>query len=549
MLLNNVKVLRPLDTKIQAKGKYRYVYKVVAQKYIPEKKYTLDTRKVIGRMIDDEYMIPNEDFSTYYPDVTLEMETISEVSDTLKVGNYSVLNKIYEESEIRALLDSFFPTYSSLIQDLVYYMVVKEDSAIQHFPDFFYDHPSFGKKIYSDSAISMILKEEEFSHENTEHFLKAWANLNNDQGKVYLSYDSTNMTTEADIELARRGHSKSGENKPQVNISYAVRQRDALPLLYEIYDGSIIDNSECVYAIDRMKEYGLTNIGFIMDRGYFSKKNMNHILNHGYHFILAIKESTGLVKEFIQEAGLKLQMKNEYYLAEHQVYGTTKKINLYDKEVYLHLYHDNIRAQQERNAYLSEIAEAEKALEKKIEKKTQRKENLTAYGKKFSFKFDTNGYFVSYKRKEAAIEKVTRGLGFFALITSEQMEASEALRIYRDRDVVEKMFRSLKSYLDYDSFRVHSEESLKAKTFIVFIASIVRSKIQDKTKELYKGDRKNYTVPACIRELEKVEVTKGSNQQYKRTSAINAKNKKILKRFEIDEKYIDSTSRAATKGL
>ena len=65
----------------------------------------------------------------------------------------------------------------------------------------------------------------------------------------------------------------------------------------------------------------------------------------------------------------------------------------------------------------------------------------------------------------------------------------------------------------------------------------------------YKGDRKNYTVPACIRELEKVEVTKGSNQQYKRTSAINAKNKKILKRFEIDEKYIDSTSRAATKGL
>lgn len=49
MLLKNVKVLRPKDTKIQTKGKHRYVYKVIGQRYIKDKKYTIDERKAIGR--------------------------------------------------------------------------------------------------------------------------------------------------------------------------------------------------------------------------------------------------------------------------------------------------------------------------------------------------------------------------------------------------------------------------------------------------------------------------------------------------------------------
>lgn len=36
-------------------------------------------------------------------------------------------------------------------------------------------------------------------------------------------------------------------------------------------------------------------------------------------------------------------------------------------------------------------------------------------------------------------------LGYFAILTSKKMEASEALDIYRDRDATGKMFRALKS--------------------------------------------------------------------------------------------------------
>ena len=89
------------------------------------------------------------------------------------------------------------------------------------------------------------------------------------------------------------------------------------------------------------------------------------------------------------------------------------------------------------------------------------------------------------------------------------MSVKDALMDYRDRDVVEKMFRSLQSYLDYDSLAVHYDSSLKSKTFIVFIASIIRSIIWHNIK-----DKKNNTIPSSLRELEKVEVTKGQNGIY-----------------------------------
>lgn len=53
---------------------------------------------------------------------------------------------------------------------------------------------------------------------------------------------------------------------------------------------------------------------------------------------------------------------------------------------------------------------------------------------------------------------------------------SEAFNKYSGRDKSEKLFRSGKSFLGGDAMRVHSESSLAFKTFINFLALIVRNK-------------------------------------------------------------------------
>ncbi|WP_418564959.1 hypothetical protein [Holdemanella biformis] len=101
------------------------------------------------------------------------------------------------------------------------------------------------------------------------------------------------------------------------------------------------------------------------------------------------------------------------------------------------------------------------------------------------------------------------------------------------------MFRSLKSGIDFNKARVHTTESLKSKVFVTFIAMIVRNELFQKAEELRKKNRKAYTVPGMISELENIECTRNSVGRYRRKYALTAKQKLILKQFDMDEKYID----------
>ena len=97
------------------------------------------------------------------------------------------------------------------------------------------------------------------------------------------------MNTAADrVEMAEYGHAKDDDELPQVNISYAVNHKDAMPLFYEMYPGSIIDNTQCTHMVDHAKEYGYKNVGIILDRGYFSTANIRYFDKKEYDFLMMI---------------------------------------------------------------------------------------------------------------------------------------------------------------------------------------------------------------------------------------------------------------------
>ena len=183
----------------------------------------------------------------------------------------------------------------------------------------------------------------------------------------------------------------------------------------------------------------------------------------------------------------------------------------------------------------------EKHLQKKVDEKIRRKEEMVSYEKLFKLKYDNNGYLESYTKKDREIQKEIDRLGFFVIVTSKEMTASEALDIYRKRDNVEKIFRMLKTGLEYDTFRVHSQESLESKTYVMFIASIVRNHIFQGLKKLTEkeNDKKSYTVPAAISELEKITIVKNSKDLYIRRYGLTKKQKNILGQFNVTESYIN----------
>lgn len=155
-------------------------------------------------------------------------------------------------------------------------------------------------------------------------------------------------------------------------------------------------------------------------------------------------------------------------------------------------------------------------------------------------KFDLNGILLSFSRKDKAIAEKLNGMGCFAILTSKKMEASDALDIYRDRDAIEKMFRALKSGMDFDHAGVQGLMSLESKVFLTFIAGIIRNEIFYGTKQLRLEDRKNYTVPAVMRIMDMMEATKNVRTgKYIRRYASTGKQKKILTAFKLKESFID----------
>ena len=540
MLLNGVRVIRPKSTKIQKRNGVGYVYQVIGKSYKKDKKYTVENRKLIGKMIDDEWMVPNEFFSQYYPDVTVEQET-PQFSDTLRIGCFLTVQKILKDLQIEDVLSSVFGDLSVFIEDIVSYMITNESCTFQYYSNFMRSHPVLDHKIYDDTQISRLLKYG-MKEEDITLFMRAWNRMNNAKECIYIGYDSTNFNTNAQgIELADYGHPKVDEGLPQYNLAYAVKQSDSTPLFYELYDGSVIDNTELEVMLEEAKDFGHENIGLLMDRGYISEKNIRAIRKKGYEYILMMKQNQVICQEIVKEYGAAVQSLEGYYINEHDVYGTTVKKELYGEQVNIHVYYDDVRASEEKIALMSRYHAWEKELDKKLERKLVVEGELKKYEKIFKLKYDQNGYFMAYQRNSRYIKEEIRKLGFFFIITSEDMSAAKALDIYRGRDNIEKMFRSLKSGIDFNKARVHTTESLKSKLFLTFIAMIVRNEMFQKMEGLRKKNRKAFTIPGMISELENIECTKNSMSKYRRRYALTNKQKQILKQFEMDEKYIDKS--------
>ena len=160
--------------------------------------------------------------------------------------------------------------------------------------------------------------------------------------------------------------------------------------------------------------------------------------------------------------------------------------------------------------------------------------------------------FMTGIEKTEVINRDIKLCGYFAIVTSEKMSAKEALELYKSRDESEKTFRGDKSYLGANAERVYSTESIDTKIFIGFVATIIRSRIYVLLREeVARMEKKqNYmTVPAAIKELEKIELLKGADNEYNLDYAVTATQKAILKAFDMTADDIHRQARAISSDL
>lgn len=524
-----------------------YVYYEIDRVYDPAKKYTYPKRVVIGKLSEatPDKMQPNENYLKYFPDAELPEEDDRAVrSSCLRIGTYIVIKKIIQEAGIAEILKDYFSEKDlGLFLDLAAYSIIDESNAAQYYLSYAYNHPLFTKnmRIYSDSRISDFLNK--ITDEQSVGFLNDWNCTRNHREKIYISYDSTNKNCQAgDIEMVEFGHAKDDKTLPVFNYSIAYDIKNREPLFYEQYPGSIVDVSQLQFALDKAKSFGYKKIGFILDRGYFSKGNISYMDECGYSFVIMVKGMKSFVKDLIGEVSGSFEKKRGSYISEYNVYGTTirKKFYLTDrKDRYWHVYYSSTRASAEENLINTKIENMKKFLMRYV---NQEKQFGTAYEKYFLLHHDDeSGAFVYPEEKTQVIDEELNHCGYFVIVTSEKMTAKEAIELYKSRDASEKLFRGDKSYLGDKSLRVYSDESAAAKIFVEFIALIIRCRMYVALKDAVKAmdNKPNYmNVPAAVRELEKIEMVRQLDGVYRLDHAVTATQKTILKAFGINAENI-----------
>lgn len=521
-----------------------YIYYQTDRIYHSDKKYSQPKATTIGKMCEDDssMMIPNDKYMIFFPEAALpEAKAASSRSACLRVGTYMVIRKIIAEFGLDTMLKEVLGGEEDLFLDLATYSIIAENNAGQYYPDYAYNHPLFTEdmKIYSDSKVSSFING--IKKEQSVEFLNRWNESVTHKNRIYISYDSTNKNCQAgDIDLAEFGHAKDDKSKPIINYSVGYDRTNRIPLWYEAYPGSIVDISQLHSTLQKVDGLGYKRIGFILDRGYFSKENIHEMDRMGYDFIIMMKGKKALVSDLVMEVKGIFEEDRRCSIRDYKVSGTTVKRQLYpsdEKERYFHIYYNESKRITEREHLEAKIDQLGELLQEK--QGTIGYECPRAICEYFDPVYHTKGNvktFVSARERTDVINHEIALCGYFVIITSEKMTAEEALEEYKSRDASEKLFRGDKSYLGNRSYRVHSTESVENKIFIEFVALIIRNKIYTSLKDQMRMNKKkdNYmTVPAAIKELEKIEMIRLSDGNYRLAHAVTSTQKAILKAFNL----------------
>lgn len=527
------------------RGGHTYIEYEYDRIYDPVKQYTYPKRASIGRVDpeDPTRMTPNENFLKYFPDTEVPEEiNRSDRSPYLNIGSYVVLHKLIQDCKLKEILSEYMDDKDvGFLLDLACYSIIAENNAGQYYPDYAYDHALFtpDMKIYTDSKVSDFLQE--LKPEQSVGFLNSWNKSRNKQQKIYISYDSTNKNCQAgDIDLVEYGNAKTDEGLPIFNYSVACDAANREPLFYELYPGSMNDVSQLTCMIDKAHGYGYRNLGFILDRGYFSRKNLSYMEQNGYSFLIMVKGMKEFISSIIVENHGSFENSRVKYIDRYDVYGTTVKRFLYEgdqKKRNIHIYFSDSKAYSEKQEIKQKIRRLKEYLNKCVGKE------CAPFGPEilryFYLHYEKDGKTLKLAEENtSAVEKELSLAGYFAIVSSDNMTAREAIELYKSRDASEKLFRSDKSYLGNKSMRVHGENAFFSKVFIQFIALILRSRIYTALKEKCEKmlKRPNYmTVSAALKELEKIVMIRQLDGIYRLDHAVTATQKTILDAFGLNE--------------
>lgn len=405
-------------------------------------------------------------------------------------------------------LKSCFPNTYKQILSIAYFLILEDKTPMSRFPRWAASHKHpHGDLIPSQRSSDLFASIREDS--KTAFFrLQGLRRAE----KEYWAYDTTSISSYSKcLSQVRYGYNKEHDPLPQINLALLFGETSQLPFYYRKLSGQTPDVKTIKKLLSDMNFLEFKKIKLVLDRGFYSRDNLNALFQNHFKFLIAGK----LPLRFIQEAldPIRETIKSwSNYSPTYDLYALTQPIQWSytqkhpykedtlqeNRRMYLHLYYSSERALENEKTLNHLLV----SLQDELEHGPRKPENEKRYSTYFEVK-TTPARGAKVEAKDDAIEAAKKNYGYFALLSNDIKEPIKALETYRNKDLVEKAFGNLKERLNLRRLAVSSEQSLDGKLFVEFIALIILSYIKKEMQDTHLF--KDMTMQELMDELDLIE--------------------------------------------
>lgn len=503
---------------------YTYVYEVIEEHWDKEKKQMRSKQRCIGKLdpVTGE-IIPSKRLGKHGNAALNDAVT----AKTTVTGPKLLLKKIDKNISLSKILKRASPKNWEQIMSLAWYMVCN-GKALSYAENWCQNHEAPFSGDLASQRISELLGrmiEDEF-----QTFFKLWSKQIVE--KDYLCYDITSVSSYSQQnEYVRYGYNRDHEKLPQINLGMVYGQKSFLPVTYRQLPGSISDVVTLRQLLNQLDKLEFPRLHLIMDRGFYSEKNIDTLAKEGHNFTIAIPTHLKWVKKEIDKARDKIDSHTCLKIVGKEgIYTHTilKSWGDTTRRCYFHIYYNPKKAASDKIAFDTALMK----YKEEIEQEKRVAEHEEAYENFFiCHEMPRRGLKVIFN--DAEIEKARkRYVGFHVILSTKFKDSIEALKVYREKDVVEKCFDDLKNELDMKRLRVHNAHRMRSRMFIQFIALILLSQVRKVIRE--KMPKSNYTTKGVMMEMESLTTIRYSGKYKSKLTEITKSQREILSAFDVN---------------
>lgn len=508
-----------------AKGE-KYVYKYV--KYFRNSDGNPRNKaKEIGKFDPSSgKMFPN---SNYF-----EMYHLDPALPDVSVCDYGYSYLVLKACRDIGLFDVLTQVFGNRAMDIVVIAsyIIREGNVMDGIDDWQERNyfPGFNKLLTSQSTSRFFAS---ISTKQQNDFFKSWVKRALSGGSV--CYDVTSISSYSqEMTSVERGYNRDGDDLAQYNLGMFCDEFTKMPLYYNRYNGSLTDRTNLSYVLANAKAVGIERVKMVLDGGFWSEECLTNLKDLCEAFTVGMPISLTESAKILAENGGDIE-KYANELTAHHIYCVPVVAEICGVVGRVLLYFDP----QSRVSQRVEISEHIDKLKAELSRlKRCPKNKRKRFAPYFIITKHENDSGFDYIVNTENVEKMRKNKGYFLIFSTDMNTTpSDVLEHYRAKDVDEKLFAQIKVEMDGGRIRTHNEATTDGKTFVTFIACVIRAYLLRKLAK-YLTDNST-SLKKAFNQMSNITILSGQDG-FRFTKALTKKQKQILSAFDAMDDIVSS---------